>query len=73
MINVPVKHRGARATNAQVDKVVQKAEKDLGSSGRVLLRPSGTEPVIRVMVEAKSRVKAGRWAKAIAGVVARHS
>ncbi len=73
MINVPVRHRGARAPNAMMDKVVQKAEKDLGSDGRVLLRPSGTEPVIRVMVEAKSRVKAGRWAKSIAGVVARYS
>ena len=70
MINVPVKQRTDKTRFARVDKVVQKAEKDLGADGRVLLRPSGTEPVIRVMVEAKSRAKASRWAKIIADVVA---
>jgi phosphoglucosamine mutase len=48
---------------------VQQAENELGKDGRVLLRPSGTEPVIRVMVEAKSKIKAGRWARAIADAV----
>ena len=70
MINVPVTQRTDKARNAQVDKVLQTAEKDLGADGRVLLRPSGTEPVIRVMVEAKSRAKASHWARIIADVVA---
>ncbi len=69
MINVPVKQRKDLSKAAQVSKALQDAERDLGKSGRVLLRPSGTEPVIRVMVEAKSRVKAGRWAKTIAQAV----
>ncbi len=68
LINVPVNHRVGKAPYAKVDSIVQKAEKDLGSDGRVLLRPSGTEPVIRVMVEAKSHARARRWAVAIAEV-----
>ena len=70
MINVPAAQRTGKVNDAQVNEVLQRAENDLAKDGRVLLRPSGTEPVIRVMVEAKSRAKAGRWAKAIAGVVA---
>jgi phosphoglucosamine mutase len=54
---------------------VQKAEahaaKSLGDAGRVLLRPSGTEPVLRVMVEAKSRELAETHAQAIAEAVAK--
>lgn len=68
MINVPVKQRKDKH-DAHVGKLVLEAEEDLASEGRVLLRPSGTEPVIRVMVEAKSRAKASRWAKAIADAV----
>jgi phosphoglucosamine mutase len=70
MINVPVGKSNGKSTNGAVDKVVKQAESDLADEGRVLLRPSGTEPVIRVMVEAKARVKASRWAKAIANAVA---
>ncbi len=69
MINVPVKRRAGNPTSEGVRRVVRQAEDDLGADGRVLLRPSGTEPVIRVMVEAKSRVKATRWAKAISAAV----
>jgi phosphoglucosamine mutase len=73
MINVPVKQRRDYAKDSQVSAAIQQAESDLGSDGRVLLRPSGTEPVIRVMVEARSRNKASRWAKAIADVVSARS
>ena len=69
MINVPLKQRKDHAKEPQVVKIVKEAEHDLAKDGRVLLRPSGTEPVIRVMVEARSHAKASRWAKAIANVV----
>ena len=69
MINVPVKRRADFQAKPGVAAVVKKAQDDLAHEGRVLLRASGTEPVIRVMVEAKSRVKASRWAKAIASAV----
>ena len=47
----------------------QKAEAELGHAGRVLLRPSGTEPVVRVMVEAREEGQAEAMAAQLAGVV----
>ena len=46
-----------------------KAEQTLGESGRVLLRPSGTEPLLRVMVEGRDGELVERLAREIAGVV----
>jgi phosphoglucosamine mutase len=61
-------------TRADTDPVVQAAVADasarLGSTGRVLLRPSGTEPLVRVMVEAESSVTARQVADELAAVVA---
>jgi phosphoglucosamine mutase len=48
---------------------VAEAERELGDSGRVLLRPSGTEPLVRVMVEATSQDLAQRFAERLAAVV----
>jgi phosphoglucosamine mutase len=45
------------------------ATESLGDTGRVLLRPSGTEPMVRVMVEAADQATADRWADELAGVV----
>ena len=52
-----------------VASAVTLAEAELGDAGRVLLRPSGTEPVIRVMVEARSLGDAERIAESLAQVV----
>ena len=49
----PVKFRGCSA----IDEIVREVEKQLGNPGRVLLRPSGTEPLLRVMVEGSDTVK----------------
>ena len=51
-------------------QAVAQAEQALGESGRVLLRPSGTEPLVRVMVEAASQEQAVRVAEELAAVVA---
>ena len=52
LVNVQVHDKHAADDNAAVQAAVAAAEEALGDSGRVLLRPSGTEPVVRVMVEA---------------------
>lgn len=71
LINVEVNDKHAVDGNAAVQAAVVAAEEALGDSGRVLLRPSGTEPVVRVMVEAAEAAEAERHANAIAEVVAR--
>jgi len=69
MVNVRVDDRDAVAGSATVAAAVRDAEVALGGGGRVLLRPSGTEPLVRVMVEAETKDEADRHARAIAEVV----
>jgi phosphoglucosamine mutase len=54
LVNVRVRDRGALAGAEQVNAAVSAAEAELAGRGRVLVRPSGTEPLVRVMVEAPS-------------------
>ncbi len=53
LTNVVVRDKKTALSDAEVQKTVAEVESDLGSSGRVLLRASGTEPVLRVMSEAE--------------------
>ncbi len=69
LINVKVADKHAVAESEAVASVVAAAEAALGDNGRVLLRPSGTEPVVRVMVEAQSQEDAEKYAHEIASVV----
>jgi phosphoglucosamine mutase len=71
LINVSNVDKGL-ISNAQVLAAVSKLEQDLGSTGRILLRPSGTEPLIRVMVEATTAEQAKTVATELAEVVATH-
>jgi len=71
LINVPNVDKGS-ISNAAVESTVSKLSEQLGSTGRILLRPSGTEPLIRVMVEAASADKAQAVARELADVVATH-
>ena len=56
----------------EVVKAIDAAEAELGETGRILLRPSGTEPVIRVMVEGPTQEKADQVAQTLAEVVQEH-
>ncbi len=69
LINVKGVDKAAAPTNTVLAAAVAAAEFELGDSGRVLLRPSGTEPVVRVMVEATSQIVAETIAKSLAAVV----
>ena len=69
LVNVRVERRFDFAADTSVRSAIAAAEADLSGSGRVLLRASGTEPVIRVMVEGKVREKVVRLADQLADCV----
>lgn len=69
LLNVRVAERGDPCAIPAVTAAVQSAEVQLGARGRVLLRPSGTEPVIRVMVEGEDAAEVDALARTIAKAV----
>ena len=69
LINVKNVDKTAAATNEAVRQAVIDAQEKLGETGRVLLRPSGTEPLVRVMVEAADMETAQSVAARLAAVV----
>ncbi|MFR9728668.1 phosphoglucosamine mutase [Saccharopolyspora sp. MS10] len=70
LVNVRVADKGRAVAAPAVSEAVTAAETELGEHGRVLLRPSGTEQLVRVMVEAPSQEIADDTARRLAGVVA---
>lgn len=69
LINVKVSDKQAVTTNAAVQEAIAAEEEKLGDTGRILVRPSGTEPLVRVMVEAPTHDEAKAAAQAIACVI----
>ena len=69
LINVSGVDKSKMASSPELAEAVALAEAELGSSGRVLLRPSGTEPLVRVMVEAVSADQAQQVAERLAASV----
>ncbi len=69
LINVKTKIKIDLDSHTQLQKVQNEVEKELGDNGRVLIRASGTEPLIRVMVEAKDANTAQKSAEILANVL----
>ena len=69
LVNVPVADKAAVANSERVRDAVAAAEAALGSTGRVLLRPSGTEQLVRVMVEAPTHDEAAEVTHRLAAIV----
>ncbi|WP_296131493.1 phosphoglucosamine mutase [uncultured Corynebacterium sp.] len=70
LINVPVSDKSGILNSSEVKEAIAAAEAELGDTGRVLLRPSGTEELFRVMVEAAEKEQARKVAGKLAAVVA---
>ncbi|MGN6162633.1 MAG: phosphoglucosamine mutase, partial [Marmoricola sp.] len=69
LINVPGVDKSRAGSDEALLAAVAEAETELGDGGRVLLRPSGTEPLVRVMVEAATAEQAQGVAQQLADVV----
>lgn len=69
LVNVPGVDQDSLADSAVISGCVAEIERALGDSGRVLLRASGTEPLVRVMVEAPTKELAQHYADDVAAVV----
>ncbi|GAA1759105.1 MULTISPECIES: phosphoglucosamine mutase [Streptomonospora] len=69
LINVRGVDKARAKSSAALAEAVSAAEAELGETGRVLIRPSGTEPMVRVMVEAAAEAHAHEVAERLAGVV----
>jgi phosphoglucosamine mutase len=69
MINVKMAARDKLANNPVISEAQKAVEAQLGTKGRVLLRPSGTEPVVRVMVEGEDGSQVANLAQQLADAV----
>jgi len=71
LLNIPVLSKGGLLHQPEIKKAIDEGYKLLNDNGRILVRPSGTEPKIRVMVEASENDKAVSIAENIAGVISK--
>lgn len=73
LVNAKVKNESKAVfmEDPEVKQAISKAEAELNGDGRVLIRPSGTEPLARVMIEGKDAAQIKTMAEEIAGLISR--
>ena len=69
LINTRVKHKNSWQNNTAIQQIIRQAEERLGKRGRILVRPSGTEPLIRVMAEGNDLSELEEITRGIAQVI----
>ena len=69
LVNVRVKQRTDLATVPAIASTMRRVEEQLSGNGRLLVRYSGTEPLLRIMLEGKDDAEITQWADQIADVV----
>ncbi|KAA9016931.1 phosphoglucosamine mutase [Niallia endozanthoxylica] len=69
LVNIRVKDKHHVTENEKVSKVIQEVEEEMNGNGRILVRPSGTEPLVRVMAEASTEELCESYVSRIAQVV----
>ena len=72
LVNVRVREKQALASVPSIAAAMERVETQLAGEGRLLVRYSGTEPLLRVMIEGKDQEQIQAWAAEIAGVVREH-
>lgn len=69
LVNLRVKDKQSVLNDEQVNALIQSISEELGNEGRILVRPSGTEPLLRVMVEAKNDELCEKYVNAVVNFV----
>ncbi|MER2063510.1 MAG: phosphoglucosamine mutase [Alkalibacterium sp.] len=69
LVNIPVTDKHNVMANPAISSVIEEVEKEMGENGRVLVRPSGTESLLRVMAEAPTQEEVSEYVERIAQVV----
>ena len=69
LVNVKVSDKAAAQNDADVKAAVAKAEAELGDTGRILVRESGTEPLIRVMAEAENEEICRKYVDSVVDII----
>jgi phosphoglucosamine mutase len=69
MINVKLQPDQDWQGNVALQKAIDKVQQEIAGNGRLLIRASGTEPLLRVMVEAPEEQRARQWAQSMADAI----
>ena len=69
LINIKVENKDQLTKSDRINEIISKIEKDFGDKGRIFVRASGTEPVVRVMLEAKKEDMITKWERRVEEVI----